>query len=163
MLPAAATPDRLRRLSAPESVTAPEERIELATGIAIVALPPRPTGPRLSVPLESVSVKVAVEPLTPAIVRAPAPSELAVTPPPGPITIVPLLAMLLVTGASTLSVAAEPTVTPPDDRPPALVTRTVPADAVRLLKEFAAPNTIVPGPLVVSPNAPVTGPFMTSA
>ena len=150
-------------MSAPDSVTAPEELIVLATGIAIVAVPAMPTGPRLSVPLETPLVNVAVVPLTPAIESVPAPSELAVRLPPGPIETVPLFTMLLfVTAASTLSVPAAPTVTPPVESPLELVTRTVPAETLRLLNELAPPNTIVPGPLVVSPKAPDTGPFKTS-
>ena len=122
----------------------------LATGIAIVALPAIPTGPRFSVPLERPLVNVAVVPLTPAIESVPAPSELAVRLPPGPIETVPLLAMLLFTAASTLSVPAAPTVAPPAGIAPDEVTRTVPAETLRLVNELVPPSSIAPGPLVVS-------------
>ena len=150
MLPAAATPDNVRRLSAPDSVTAPEEFIVLATAIAIVALPAIPTGPMFSVPLARPFVNVAALPLTPAIESVPAPSELAVRLPPGPIETVPLLAMLVVTGASTLSVPAAPTVAPPAGIAPDEVTRTVPAEILRLVNELVPPSSIAPGPFVVS-------------
>ena len=122
----------------------------LATGIAIVALPAIPTGPRFSVPLERPLVNVAVVPLTPAIESVPAPSELAVRLPPGPIETVPLLAMLLFTAASTLSVPAAPTVAPPAGIAPDEVTRTVPAETLRLVNELVPPSSIAPGPVVVS-------------
>ena len=122
----------------------------LATGIAIVALPAIPTGPRFSVPLERPLVNVAVVPLTPAIESVPAPSELAVRLPPGPIETVPLLAMVLLTAASTLSVPAAPTVAPPAGIAPDEVTRTVPAETLRLVNELVPPSSIAPGPLVVS-------------
>ena len=123
----------------------------LATGIAIVALPAIPTGPRFSVPLERPLVNVAAVPLTPAIESVPAPSELAVRLPPGPIETVPLFTMLLfVTAASTLSVPAAPTVAPPAGIAPDEVTRTVPAETLRLVNELVPPSSIAPGPLVVS-------------
>ena len=90
-----------------EMLLPPDEEanvIMLATGIAIVALPAIPTGPRFSVPLERPLVNVAVVPLTPAIESVPAPSELAVRLPPGPIETVPLLAMVLLTLVSKMHI-----------------------------------------------------------
>ena len=133
-----------------------------ATGIAIVAFPAMPTGPMLSVPLARLLVNVAALPLTPAIESVPAPSALAVRLPPGPIETVPLLAMLVVTGASTLSVPAAPTVAPPAGIAPDEVTRTVPAETLRLLNVLAPPSSIAPGPLVVSAKVPVMGVFTIS-
>ena len=58
--------------------------------------------------------------------------------------------MLLFTAASTLSVPAAPTVAPPAGIAPDEVTRTVPAETLRLVNELVPPSSIAPGPLVVS-------------
>ena len=111
----------------------------------------------------NVLVKLAPVPLTPASERAPVPIEPVVRPPPAPIETVPELAMLLVTEARRSSVPAAPTVTVPDESPPDAVTRTVPAETLRLLNELVPPSSIAPGPLVVSAKAPAMGAFTTSA
>ena len=110
----------------------------------------------------NVLVKLAPVPLTPASERAPVPIEPVVRLPPAPIETVPELARPLVTAVSTLSVPAEPTVTVPLESPPDAVTRTVPAETLRLLNELEPPSTMVPGPLVVSAKAPAMGAFTMS-
>ena len=158
VVPIGKAPDSDSTLLAPETATAPVERIPLPAAMATTVLPPMVNSPIPSVPT-LVLVNEAPVPLTPAKPRTPLPSDPAVRFPPAPIEIAPELATFFDKGARRRSVAPPLTVSVPVPELLRFVRVVVPAATMRLLNVFDPPSVSEPTPSLVTLKLPNTGMF----